>query len=74
MKKPVDFKAVDHLPVFVMFVLLSPSVKAHLHLLSRLTYCVRDDAFVAFLKTKPAPTDFFEHIARLEKQLVSAGY
>ncbi len=74
LKNPVDFKAVDHLPVFVMFVLLSPSVKTHLHLLSRLTYCVRDDAFVAFLKTTPAPTDFFEHIARLEKQLVSAGY
>lgn len=74
LKDPVDFSAVDHLPVFVMFVLLSPSVKAHLHLLSRLTYCVREDAFVAFLKTRPAPSKFFEYIAQLEQQLVSAGY
>ncbi len=74
LKNPVDFNAVDQQPVFVMFVLLSPSVKTHLHLLSRLTYCVRDDDFVAFLKTRPAPADFFERIARLEEQLVSAGY
>jgi PTS system nitrogen regulatory IIA component len=65
---------VDHLPVLVMFVLLSPSVKSHLRLLSRLTYCLREDAFVAFLKTKPAPSNFFQHIAQLEQQLVSAGY
>ena len=74
LKEPMAFNAVDNLPVFVMFVLLSPSVKAHLHLLSRLTYCVREDAFVAFLKTKPVPSNFFQHIAQLEQQLVSAGY
>ena len=31
--KPIDFNAVDDKLVFVMFILLSPSIKIHLHLL-----------------------------------------
>ena len=33
LEKPVDFNAVDDRLVFVMFILLSPSIKIHLHLL-----------------------------------------
>lgn len=34
--KPVDFKALDGKPVGIMFLMISPTVNAHLHLLSRL--------------------------------------
>jgi len=48
--KEVDFRAVDGLPVFVMFIILSPDTKTHLKLLSRLSFCLRDDNFIRFLK------------------------
>lgn len=67
-EKPIDFNAVDSRPVFVMFVLLSPSIKTHLHLLSKLSFCVRSDRFVDFLKTFPASEQLFEKISSFEKQ------
>lgn len=66
---PVDFRAVDDRPVFVLFILISPEVKQHLHLLSRLAYCVRDDDFVRFLRTAPTAEALLAGIARLEATL-----
>jgi len=69
LKKPIDFGAVDDLPVFVIFILLSQSTKIHLHLLSRFSFCVRDNSFVEFLKTSPDEASFFTKIADFERQL-----
>ena len=74
LKKPIDFNAVDDKPVFVLFILISPSIKLHLHLLSRLSFCVRDNDFVAFLKTAPMPDAFFAKIAEFEEQLERADH
>lgn len=71
LKKPVDFGAIDDHPVFVMFLILSPNVKIHLHLLSRLAYCLRSDPFAAFLKTPPQPDALFTKIAEFEALLES---
>jgi PTS system nitrogen regulatory IIA component len=71
LKEMVDFGAIDDKPVFVMFFLLSPTTKEHLNLLSRLAFCVRDDAFVSFLKTKPKAGALFSKIEAFEKQLDS---
>jgi len=69
---PVDFSAIDDQPVQILFLLLSPDVKTHLHLLSRISFCVRDDAFVAFLKSIPGRDAFFDKIEVFEKQLDQA--
>ncbi|MEE8432371.1 MAG: PTS sugar transporter subunit IIA [Candidatus Desulfatibia sp.] len=74
LEKPIDFAAIDDKPVFVMFILLSPTIKIHLHLLSRLSYCVRDNAFVEFLKTSSDSDAFFSKIADFEKQLDKADH
>ncbi len=74
LEKPVDFAAIDDKPVFVMFILISPTIKLHLHLLSRLSYCVRDNAFVEFLKTSFVSDAFFAKIADFEKQLDKADH
>ena len=68
LEEPVDFKAVDDRPVFVMFVLLSPTVKQHLHLLSRLSYCLRDAAFIDFIKTRPDPSKLLEKVSGFERR------
>lgn len=73
LKTPVDFKAVDNRPVFVLFILLCPTPKQHLHLLSRLSFCVREDAFIRFLKSRPDETAFLDKIADFEAVLNRKG-
>jgi nitrogen PTS system EIIA component len=41
LENPIEFDAIDGRPVHTLFTLVSPSVRAHLHLLSRLTYGLR---------------------------------
>ena len=69
LKQPVEFSAIDDKPVFILFVLMSPSVKTHLQLLSRLAFCVRHATFVDFLKTCPDPDDLLAKIAEFEARL-----
>ena len=45
LEDPVDFDAIDGKPVRVLFTLVTPTVRAHLHLLSRLAYLLRDPRF-----------------------------
>lgn len=69
LEKGVNFNAIDDQPVFVFFLLISPTVKHHLHLLSRLSYCIRDRSFVSFLNTHPDAADVHSHVAKFEEQL-----
>lgn len=69
LEKEIDFKAVDRNPIFIMFFLLSPTHQHHLHLLSRLSFCLRDDRFVDFLKGRPVPEVLFARIAEIESAL-----
>jgi nitrogen PTS system EIIA component len=69
LEHPLNYQAVDGLPVFALFILLSPSVKIHLHLLSRLAFCVRDTSFVEFLKQIPSPEKLLEKVEKLENKL-----
>ncbi|KAB2962064.1 MAG: helix-turn-helix domain-containing protein [Thermoanaerobaculia bacterium] len=45
LEQAVDFGALDGRPVDTLFTLISPTVRAHLHLLSRLSFALRDRAF-----------------------------
>lgn len=69
LETPIPFGAIDDQPVFVFFLLISPTVKHHLHLLSRLSYCIRDKTFVAFLNTRPQAEELYLRVAEFEKQL-----
>lgn len=66
---PIDFSAIDARPVFVLFLLLSTSVKIHLHLLSKLAFCIRDNEFVSFLQGAPPADRLFSKIAEFESRL-----
>lgn len=69
LKNGVDFKSLDGKPVTVMFVIISPSIKSHLSLLSQISYCLRDDDFICLLDSSPAPELFFKRIAEYQKRL-----
>lgn len=67
LEAPIDFSALDGRPVSVMFILLSPSVQMHLQLLSRLSYCLRQEAFIAFLGRKPDETALLAQLGQMER-------
>ncbi|GAB6097320.1 PTS sugar transporter subunit IIA [Desulfatiferula olefinivorans] len=71
--RPIDFKSLDGRPVSVMFVLVAPTVQAHLHLLSRISYCLRDDDFVNLLHGFPAEDVLLEQVLAFERRLDKAG-
>ena len=56
LQTPIDFNAIDSRPVNTLFTMISPTVKMHLHLLSRLGFVLRDPAFKAALR-RQAPCD-----------------
>ncbi len=68
LKNPADYKAVDRQPVFVLFFLVCPSSKRHLQLLARLSFCLRDEAFIEFLHHTPDQADFLAKIAELDQR------
>jgi PTS system nitrogen regulatory IIA component len=45
LETPIEFDSIDGKPVHTLFTLVSPTVRAHLHLLSRLTWALRQSGF-----------------------------
>jgi PTS system nitrogen regulatory IIA component len=68
LEHPVDFRAVDGAPVRVLFTILSPSVRVHLQLLSRLSYALHDRALLKLLKKPSTPKDILDRLEEIESQ------
>jgi PTS system nitrogen regulatory IIA component len=47
LEAPIEYGALDGKPVSALFIILSPTVRAHLHLLSRLAFALHQPAFRA---------------------------
>jgi PTS system nitrogen regulatory IIA component len=54
--KPIDFKAVDGKPVWMLFLMLSPTIQDHLRLLAQLSWALHDAALRRLLEQR-APLD-----------------
>jgi nitrogen PTS system EIIA component len=72
LEKAIDFGAIDNLPVDTLFTLISPSVRAHLHLLSRLGIVLRDGAVKAALRARASREELMEAFLRAEAALPTA--
>jgi PTS system nitrogen regulatory IIA component len=62
LNEPVDLKALDGEPVFVLFVILCATVKGHLKMLSRVSHLVSAPETRDFLRGVPNRTDLLERI------------
>lgn len=69
LEKPVDFGALDSKPVHALFTLVSPTVKAHLHLLSRLTFALRDAEFKELIMNEASRDRILASAARVSERL-----
>jgi len=68
-EKKIDFKSIDGAPVFVVFMMLSPSTDMHLKFLSRLSYFLRNDSFISLLKKCSEPECLFDKVEKIEKSI-----
>ncbi|WP_243372526.1 PTS sugar transporter subunit IIA [Geotalea sp. SG265] len=66
---PIDFKAIDNKPVDTIFLLISPTVKVHLHLLSKLAYALRDPRFKSVLQRQGPQSEIFATVKLIEGEL-----
>lgn len=69
LERPVDYGAIDAVPVFVLFLMLSPSPKIHLTLLAKLSHLLRDSAFVDLLRRRPSAKDLLSQVHEMETRL-----
>jgi nitrogen PTS system EIIA component len=68
----VDFGALDGKPVSIVFSLISPTVRAHLRLLSRLSFALQDPRFKAVIQRQAVRDEIFAEAHRVEAGLKRA--
>jgi len=73
LERPIDFGALDGQPVNVLFTLASPTVRAHLHLLSRLSFALRDPVFKGTIVRQAGREEILTAAAACERRLEGAG-
>jgi len=66
LEEPVDFGAPDGQPVHALFLLLSPNVKAHLHLLGLVAFGLRQASFAEALNQQAARNVILEQAAKVD--------
>ena len=67
LENPVDFQSLDGLPTNVLFCVISPTLRAHLHLLSMLGYALKNDKFRETLKQTERREKIFEALRQVKK-------
>jgi len=65
----VDFGALDGLPVQAFFCLISPSIRAHLHLLSRLAYALGNPSFKDAVRRQVSRQEILQEIRKIEEEI-----
>jgi PTS system nitrogen regulatory IIA component len=71
--RPIDFGALDGQPVFALFSLVNPTVRTHLHLLSRLSFALHDPPFKTAITRQAARDEILDQARRVEAGLRGEG-
>lgn len=70
LENPVDFHALDKKPVHTLFCLISPTLRAHLHLLSKLSFALRDPGFKSAIEKQGSRDEIFSAMRKLNETLL----
>lgn len=73
LEEPIDFDALDGLPVGVLFNVISPTIRTHLHLLSRLGFVLRDQQTRAVLQNQASREEIYRCFEQVEANLAAAA-
>jgi PTS system nitrogen regulatory IIA component len=66
LEPPCDFDALDGKPVHTLFTVVTPSTRAHLHLLALIAQASRDPGFVAALEARADADALLREVERIE--------
>ncbi len=72
LETPIEFDALDGKPVKTLFVPLSPNVRIHLHLLSRISFSLRNPKFKALIANEGRRDEIFDAARALESDAAPA--
>ncbi len=73
LEAPVAFCALDGLPIHTIFALLSPTIRGHLQLLSRLSRALHDSRFKAVVLRRTRCEEIVAEAQRLDRAPANAG-
>jgi nitrogen PTS system EIIA component len=73
LEHPIEFHAIDGKPVHTLFTIVSPTVKAHLGLLSKLSYGMREGPFAAAIRRQASRDDILAQAEGLEKSMAQSS-
>lgn len=69
LEKPIEFGALDGKPVFCFFSVICPTMRMHLHLLSRIGFVLRDEGLKKTLKNQAPRAEIIERIKKTEGKI-----
>jgi len=69
LENPVDFHALDGKPVRALFCVISPTLRAHLHLLAMLGFALDDPKFVAAIHAEERRETIFAALREVKKRM-----
>jgi PTS system nitrogen regulatory IIA component len=69
LEQPIDYGALDGKPVGTLFTIISPTTRAHLHLMSKLSFVLRDRRVRQALHQQAPRQEILRQTARAEQQL-----
>ena len=74
LQHPVDFDAIDGQPVHTLFMLVTPTVPAHLRVLGQLAFLLRDDMLRRLLRDRAPDEDLLGRIELLEATRTTGSF
>ncbi len=69
LQQPIDYGAVDRKPVHSMFLVITPTTRSHLHILSRLGYILQDRGIRELLKSRAPSERLLAAMAEVESKI-----
>ncbi len=69
LENSIDFDAIDGKPVKVLFTLISPTIRMHLHLLSRLGFVLQNHDFKAAIQKQASPETIMNTLMKAEASI-----
>jgi PTS system nitrogen regulatory IIA component len=71
LERPIEYSALDGKPVGTLFTVMSPTTRAHLHLMSKLSFVLRDARVRRVIREQAPREEIFQQMGRAEEQLAS---